>query len=66
MDILTELDHVLDHTPPECFATPPLPRRIVAAAAAEIRRQRVLLAASKHALAMVATDQSRMENQAAT
>ena len=44
MDILANLDNVLDKTPEHAFACPPLPRRTIAAAAAEIRTLRARLA----------------------
>jgi hypothetical protein len=45
-DVLTRLDRVLDEVPEHAFATPPLPRNLVAAAAAEIRTLRARLAAA--------------------
>jgi hypothetical protein len=45
-DILTELDRILDKTPEHAYATPPVARRIIAAAAAEIRTLRARLAAA--------------------
>lgn len=44
-DVLTILDRALDKTPEHAYAGPPLPRRVIAAAAAEIRMLRARLAA---------------------
>ena len=41
IDILLRLDDELDRTPHDHYACRPLPRSVVAAAAAEIRRLRV-------------------------
>lgn len=43
-DVLTILDRALDKTPEHAYAGPPLPRRVIAAAAAEIRMLRARLA----------------------
>mgnify|MGYP000992979931 CR=1 FL=1 len=42
MDILTELEHVLASVPEAAYAVPPLPRRAVATAVAEIKRLRAI------------------------
>jgi len=50
IDILERLDSELDTTPPEAYTCRPLPRAVVAAAAAEIRRLRVEVAHLKSRL----------------
>lgn len=47
IDILERLNSELDTTPPEAYICRPLPRTVVAAAAAEIRRLRVEVARLK-------------------
>lgn len=47
IDILERLDEEIDRTPPEAYTCRPLPRTVVAAAAAEIRRLRVDVARLK-------------------
>ena len=47
MDILDRLDAELDRTPDDSYACRPLPRTVVAAAAAEIRRLRVEIVRAK-------------------
>ena len=48
-DILSKLDRLLDVTPEHAFAAPPISRRTLAAAAAEIRRLRAKLALAERA-----------------
>ncbi len=43
-DVPIRLDRILDATPEHAFSTPPLPRQLVAQAAAEIRTLRARLA----------------------
>jgi len=43
-DILARLDRILDATPEHAYAAPPLPRQMIAQAAAEIRTLRARLA----------------------
>ena len=50
IDILERLDTELDATPPEAYTCRPLPRTVVAAAAAEIRRLRVEMATMRRRL----------------
>lgn len=50
IDILDRLDEEIDRTPPEAYTCRPMPRAVVAAAAAEVRRLRVEVAALRRRL----------------
>lgn len=55
-DILTILDDELDRTPHDAYMCRPLRRSVMAAAAAEIRRLRVQVAAIRSELATMAEE----------
>lgn len=54
MDVLRALQNILDRTPADAYACPPLSRQTISAAVAEIRRLRQQLAAVRTELAELA------------
>lgn len=61
-DILAILDDELNRTPHDAYMYRPLRRSVVAAAAAEIRRLRVQVAAIRNELAAIAVETTNDRN----